>query len=69
VRAAVYHRVGSAREVLELRDLPEPEPRCGEVRVRLAFSAVNPPTGGLELGSSGLLCRSRCRYPARTARA
>jgi NADPH2:quinone reductase len=42
VRAAVYHRVGSAREVLELRDLPEPEPRCGEVRVRLAFSAVNP---------------------------
>lgn len=42
MRAAVYHRVGSAREVLELRDLPEPEPRCGEVRVRLAFSAVNP---------------------------
>ncbi len=42
MRAAVYHRVGSAREVLELRDLPEPEPGCGEVRVRLAFSAVNP---------------------------
>jgi NADPH2:quinone reductase len=42
VRAAVYHRVGSAREVLELRDLPEPVPGSGEVRVRLAFSAVNP---------------------------
>jgi NADPH2:quinone reductase len=42
MRAAVYHRVGSAREVLELRDLPEPEPGSGEVRVRLAFSAVNP---------------------------
>jgi NADPH:quinone reductase len=42
VRAAVYHRVGSAREVLELCDLPEPEPGSGEVRVRLAFSAVNP---------------------------
>jgi NADPH2:quinone reductase len=42
MRAAVYHRVGCARDVLELRDLPEPEPRCGEVRVRLAFSAVNP---------------------------
>ncbi|HXT46790.1 MAG TPA: NADPH:quinone reductase [Pseudonocardiaceae bacterium] len=42
MRAAVYHRVGPAREVLELRDLPEPEPGCGEVRVRLAFSAVNP---------------------------
>jgi NADPH2:quinone reductase len=42
MHAAVYHRVGSAREVLELRDLPEPEPGSGEVRVRLAFSAVNP---------------------------
>lgn len=42
MRAAVYHCVGSAREVLELRDLPKPEPGCGEVRVRLAFSAVNP---------------------------
>jgi NADPH:quinone reductase len=55
VRAAVYHRVGSAREVLELRDLPEPEPGSGEVRVRLAFSAVNPTDWRARAGISGLM--------------
>jgi len=42
MRAAVYQRTGPAREVLEVRDVPEPAPGPGEVRVRLAFSAVNP---------------------------
>lgn len=42
MQAAVYERVGPAREVLSLRELPCPEPGPGEVRVRLACSGVNP---------------------------
>jgi NADPH:quinone reductase len=42
MRAAFYDRTGPAREVLQLADLPTPEPRPGEVRVRLACSGVNP---------------------------
>lgn len=40
--AAVYERPGDAHEVLELRELPTPEPRPGEVRVRLRLAGVNP---------------------------
>lgn len=42
MRAALYERVGAAREVLKLVDLPRPEPAPGEVRVRLVISGVNP---------------------------
>jgi NADPH2:quinone reductase len=41
VRAITYRRPGGP-DVLELTDLPVPEPGPGEVRVRLAFSGVNP---------------------------
>jgi len=41
VRAISYHRPGGP-DVLELTDRPVPEPGPGEVRVRLAFSGVNP---------------------------
>jgi NADPH2:quinone reductase len=41
VRAISYRRTGGP-EVLELLDLPVPDPGPGEVRVRLAFSGVNP---------------------------
>jgi NADPH2:quinone reductase len=42
VRAAVYDRLGPAREVLRVVDLDRPEPAQGEVRVRVRASAVNP---------------------------
>jgi NADPH2:quinone reductase len=42
VRAAVYDRLGPARDVLRVVDLDRPEPAQGEVRVRLRVSAVNP---------------------------
>jgi len=42
MRAACYERTGPAREVLEVRDLPEPSPATGEVRVRVHVSGVNP---------------------------
>ena len=42
MRAAWYSKNGSASEVLELGELPTPEPGPGEVRVRLHASGVNP---------------------------
>ncbi len=42
MRAAFYERTGPAIEVLQLAELPTPEPGTGEVRVRLACSGVNP---------------------------
>ena len=42
MRAAFYERTGPAREVLQVAELPTPEPGPGEVRVRLATSGVNP---------------------------
>lgn len=42
MRAVEYIKRGPARDVLTLVDLPAPEPQHGEVRVRIAVSAVNP---------------------------
>lgn len=42
MRAAVYTSKGPAVEVLRIVDKPLPEPGAGEVRVKLAFSGVNP---------------------------
>lgn len=42
MKAAFYERVGAAREVLQLGEVPEPHPLAGEVRVRLEWSGVNP---------------------------
>lgn len=42
MKAAWYERTGLAREVLQIGELPTPDPGDGEVRVRLATSGVNP---------------------------
>lgn len=42
MRAAWYERNGPAREVLAVGDMDDPAPGPGEVRVRIAFSGVNP---------------------------
>ncbi len=42
MRAALYTSRGPAAEVLKIVDRPAPEPGTGEVRVRIAFSGVNP---------------------------
>lgn len=42
MKAAIYTKRGPARDVLEVADRPEPEPVEDEVRVRVAFSGVNP---------------------------
>ncbi|AMO23343.1 NADPH:quinone reductase [Ramlibacter tataouinensis] len=42
MRAACYERTGPAAEVLRLAELPDPVPGAGELRVKLAWSGVNP---------------------------
>ncbi|MBX3607620.1 MAG: NADPH:quinone reductase [Piscinibacter sp.] len=42
MQAALYRRRGPARDVLQVEDQPTPEPGEGELRVRLAWSGVNP---------------------------
>lgn len=42
MKAAFYDRLGPARDVLQLADLPRPDPAGGEVRVRVHWSGVNP---------------------------
>jgi NADPH2:quinone reductase len=42
MKAAFYERRGPAREVLHAGEQPTPEPGPGEVRVKIAVSAVNP---------------------------
>src|SRR6476659_71742 len=42
MRAARYERTGPAVDVIEVTEVETPEPVPGEVRVRIAFSGVNP---------------------------
>ena len=42
MNAIVFDRFGDPREVLQVRDLPMPEPASGEVRVRMRMSPINP---------------------------
>ncbi len=42
MRAAWYEKNGPAREVLQLGEMPDPEPASGEVRVRVFVSGLNP---------------------------
>lgn len=42
MRAARYERTGPAHEVLEIVDLPDPQPAAGEVVVEIHASGVNP---------------------------
>lgn len=42
MRAAIYTSKGPAAEVLQVVNKPDPEPGNGEVRVKIAFSGVNP---------------------------
>jgi NADPH2:quinone reductase len=52
MRAAFYKQTG-ASDVIEVGELPAPEPGAGEVRVRIAFSGVNPTDWKSRSGSTG----------------
>ncbi|CAB4865343.1 unannotated protein [freshwater metagenome] len=49
MQAITYAKNGPS-SVLELRELPDPEPGPGEVRVRVAFSGINPVDWKLRAG-------------------
>ena len=53
MRAAFYRTKGKAPDVLQFADIPTPTPAHGEVRVRLAFSGVNPSDVKARAGVSG----------------
>jgi NADPH:quinone reductase len=42
MRAAWYEKQGPARQVLKVREMPDPHPAVGEVRIRIAASGINP---------------------------
>ena len=42
MRAAWYSQNGEAKDVIQVGEMPKPEPATGEVRVRLHTSGVNP---------------------------
>jgi NADPH2:quinone reductase len=42
MKAAWYEKQGAARDVLTIGEMPDPHPSAGEVRIRVAFSGVNP---------------------------
>jgi NADPH:quinone reductase-like Zn-dependent oxidoreductase len=42
MKAAIFESFGKPAEVLRIRDVPEPHPGPGEVRVRMLASPVNP---------------------------
>jgi NADPH2:quinone reductase len=42
MKAAWYERQGAARDVLRVGKMDESRPLAGEVRIRIAFSGVNP---------------------------
>src|SRR5688500_16050142 len=42
MRAVVFESFGEPADVLRARDRPEPQPKAGEVRVRMLASPVNP---------------------------
>src|SRR5438093_6191007 len=42
MKAIVFDRFGDPAEVLQVRDVPVPEPGRGQVRVRMTASPVNP---------------------------
>ena len=42
MRAAWYEKQGAARDVLTIGEMDDSQPLAGEVRIRVAFSGVNP---------------------------
>jgi NADPH2:quinone reductase len=59
MRAAWYSRFGPAEEVLEVGELPDPQPGPGEVRVRIVASGINPSDVKLRAGQSRPLAAER----------
>jgi NADPH:quinone reductase-like Zn-dependent oxidoreductase len=57
MKAAVFERFGEPSQVLGLRELPDPEPGPGQVRVRMIASPINPSDLMVVRGRYGVLPR------------
>jgi NADPH:quinone reductase-like Zn-dependent oxidoreductase len=55
MKAIVFDRFGEPAEVLQVRDVPVPEPGPGEVRVRMIASPINPSDLLVVRGQYGVL--------------
>jgi NADPH:quinone reductase-like Zn-dependent oxidoreductase len=55
MKAAVFESFGDPAEVLDVRDVPDPKPGPGEVRVRMTMSPVNPSDTLVVEGRYGVL--------------
>lgn len=55
MKAIRHHEFGKPDEVLQLEELPKPEPGPGEVRVKLLAATINPSDYGMIGGSYGRL--------------
>src|SRR3954463_16605616 len=53
MRAFWYEKLGPASEVLKLGEMPDSVPGPGEVRVRIAWSGVNPSDVKRRAGTGG----------------
>ena len=59
MKAAWYDNTANASEVLEVGELPTPEPGPGEVRVKIASSGINPVDVKRRLGGRGAMDSTR----------
>jgi NADPH:quinone reductase-like Zn-dependent oxidoreductase len=57
MKAVVFERFGDPAEVLQVREVPVPEPAAGQVRVRMLASPVNPSDVRVVRGTYGRLPR------------
>src|SRR6478752_5653058 len=57
MKAAVFETFGGPTQVLSVRDVPEPDPGPGEVRVRMIASPINPSDLLVVRGRYGVLPR------------
>jgi NADPH:quinone reductase len=55
MKAAVFEKFGDPSQVLQVRDVPEPHPGPGEVRVRMILSPMNPSDMMVVEGRYGIL--------------
>lgn len=59
MKAFSYTRNGAAKDVLEFGDMPDPQPGTGEMRVKIAYSGVNPSDVKRRAGTSNVLAFER----------
>ncbi len=62
MRAAWFEKQGAAQEVLVVGDMDDPQPRADEVRIRVAFSGVNPGDVKKREDAFGVGCRTRVSF-------